>query len=625
MGKKLVVQPLLPSANVVPAINRTSSSSISVTINSMLNSIKKTRNFPVLLLIVGILFWIILLFTFAQLQHRLKYDGRNDGSGANLIQNIKHPISHAICNEHNSNGIGIGEFQTMKKLETELNAGWNQTDRPTKVLTLGTHGYIKRDLPIYESAFSQKTMVLLPKPNDGKLHQHTDFDAVLCLSFNTESCLSKEEFSLIGRNRKINRIKSLREVLWSKNTFCDTLTQATESFPSADFFFPCWVLPEQYDKLVSDSTRLRITRWISKPRSLGAGMGITIIDSLKEIKRHSTHVVQQYMKNPHLLIGADEGKHKWDMRTYVLVTSVVPLRAYVYKRGLVRLATSPYSDDCKSHNQTACLTNTSINKKMEGAKLKDITWSFKKLKDYLTDRVYNEMFTRMQRAVGMTLLGALPAFMREWEGHTENCEFCYQLLGVDVIFDDKLNPKVIECNGEPSMQTTGGGKTHYDITKKNMIHDLVNLVYQDSSAVKDMYRSIQQLANDCVKSNANGKIKLRKIDVSYLLDFFRESKVKGDFSPVYPHPVHNQEYRKFLVHLLSVPTFSKKIQKQMKSVLQSHDLVSDFTTSKQATTQKAGSSQELTKPVHPPRDLPKKKEITVRESDDDDDDNEDDV
>lgn len=80
-------------------------------------------------------------------------------------------------------------------------------------------------------------------------------------------------------------------------------------------------------------------------------------------------------------------KFKWDLRSYVLVTSIVPLRAYVYSRGLVRVATTPYSNDCS--NVTACLTNTSLNKKVEGAKLKDITWSLQKLRKYLEERQEN--------------------------------------------------------------------------------------------------------------------------------------------------------------------------------------------------------------------------------------------
>lgn len=48
-------------------------------------------------------------------------------------------------------------------------------------------------------------------------------------------------------------------------------------------------------------------------------------------------VVQQYQSNPFLICG-----HKFDLRLYVVVTSYDPVRVYLYKEGLVRIASAPY-------------------------------------------------------------------------------------------------------------------------------------------------------------------------------------------------------------------------------------------------------------------------------------------
>lgn len=64
------------------------------------------------------------------------------------------------------------------------------------------------------------------------------------------------------------------------------------------------------------------------------------------------------------------------------MTSISPLRAYMYKEGLVRFASQPY--DQSAHNggdKTQFLTNTSINKKF--VNVNDLTWSFRRLKEYL--------------------------------------------------------------------------------------------------------------------------------------------------------------------------------------------------------------------------------------------------
>lgn len=54
---------------------------------------------------------------------------------------------------------------------------------------------------------------------------------------------------------------------------------------------------------------------------------------------------------------------KFDLRIYVYVSSLDPLRIYVYDEGLVRFASVPYSSSPSSYsNQFIHLTNYSINK-----------------------------------------------------------------------------------------------------------------------------------------------------------------------------------------------------------------------------------------------------------------------
>ena len=48
-------------------------------------------------------------------------------------------------------------------------------------------------------------------------------------------------------------------------------------------------------------------------------------------------VVCKYISNP-LLVN----RHKFDLRVYVLLTCIDPLRIYVYNEGLVRFASEPY-------------------------------------------------------------------------------------------------------------------------------------------------------------------------------------------------------------------------------------------------------------------------------------------
>ena len=104
--------------------------------------------------------------------------------------------------------------------------------------------------------------------------------------------------------------------------------------------------------------------WIVKPTSSSQGKGIFILDKLEYAPKHEACVISRYIDNPLLLFG-----HKFDLRIYVVVTCYDPLRIYVYREGLVRLATEKYTGNSEGKPDEgsvfAHLTNYSINKKNE--------------------------------------------------------------------------------------------------------------------------------------------------------------------------------------------------------------------------------------------------------------------
>lgn len=69
-------------------------------------------------------------------------------------------------------------------------------------------------------------------------------------------------------------------------------------------------------------------------------------------------MVQRYIKNPLLING-----YKFDLRIYVVVTSVNPLEAFLYRDGFGRFSTIPFSlDPNDKNNKYIHLTNVSIQK-----------------------------------------------------------------------------------------------------------------------------------------------------------------------------------------------------------------------------------------------------------------------
>ena len=93
---------------------------------------------------------------------------------------------------------------------------------------------------------------------------------------------------------------------------------------------------------------------------MSRGRGIYIIDDIAEVSVDELSIVSRYIANPLLING-----HKFDLRIYVCVTSVDPLRIYVFKEGLARFATQQYSSNVAKGNKFIHLTNYSINKKSQ--------------------------------------------------------------------------------------------------------------------------------------------------------------------------------------------------------------------------------------------------------------------
>jgi len=198
--------------------------------------------------------------------------------------------------------------------------------------------------------------------------------------------------------------------------------------------------------------------------------------------------VQRYIAKPLLIDGL-----KFDLRVYVLVTSVSPLRAFLLQDGLVRLATAPYVAPAASNlgNNTMHLTNYSINKDASGfvdaddggvaGSKRSIAW----LRGWLRQAGHNpdEAWSNVAHLLVKMLLAAQPklahvyhsaAGPRARRGHDTaagaaaglqsgadvaalkpseafHSGACWEILGCDIMFDSALRPWLIEVNHSPSL------------------------------------------------------------------------------------------------------------------------------------------------------------------------------
>ena len=75
--------------------------------------------------------------------------------------------------------------------------------------------------------------------------------------------------------------------------------------------------------------------WIVKPIGLSRGRGIFLTANPMELPAKDSSgrgfLVQRYIANPYLIRG-----RKFDLRVYLLITGIDPLKCYIYKDGFIR-------------------------------------------------------------------------------------------------------------------------------------------------------------------------------------------------------------------------------------------------------------------------------------------------
>jgi tubulin polyglutamylase TTLL5 len=124
-----------------------------------------------------------------------------------------------------------------------------------------------------------------------------------------------------------------------------------------------FILPKEYVAFLEVFSELedkegKFNYWIMKPAAMSRGRGISLVNDISQVSYGEPMVMQKYIKNPLLLNG-----YKFDLRVYVLVTSVNPLEVFIYNEGFGRFSTVPYTlDPNDKANKFIHLTNVSINK-----------------------------------------------------------------------------------------------------------------------------------------------------------------------------------------------------------------------------------------------------------------------
>lgn len=282
----------------------------------------------------------------------------------------------------------------------------------------------------------------------------------------------------IDETRGSNYLKPYQRVTHYNKTFSlgsksgydrvmKAFAQRTGQYPS--FYPQSYSLPNEFEELKEHFADSPL--WISKPGGGSRGNGITVIDTLPSNPRNQ-RIIQKYIDNPLLINGL-----KFDLRFYVAVLSLDPLRIYVHENGLVRLATEQYNDNFDDiSNRYAHLTNFSINKNGNFKVTNDMSqdgkgnkWTHRPFWPWLKEHGFNpdEIRNKIDDAFVTVIMASREIFLTQ-----KNHRNSFELFGFDVMLDDKGEVYILEVNVTPALGTSS--ELDYCV-KSPVVRDLFNI------------------------------------------------------------------------------------------------------------------------------------------------------
>lgn len=191
--------------------------------------------------------------------------------------------------------------------------------------------------------------------------------------------------------------------------------------------------------------------WIVKPANLARGMGIFISGNTARIVKLAQvqpTLVQEYLLEPCLF-----RKCKFDLRFIVLVTSINPLRLYVYRKFWIRSANIPYNRPSVPETM-CCLPDIEAGNEQHFTVMnykRDATFKQINCDEFIEEfgvdvwpDVESKIYSSFIELFSLSASTPAPTGMATEEGAT-----AFGVYGIDVMLNGKFDPYILEVNFNP--------------------------------------------------------------------------------------------------------------------------------------------------------------------------------
>jgi tubulin polyglutamylase TTLL6/13 len=302
--------------------------------------------------------------------------------------------------------------------------------------------------------------------------------------------------------------------MWSiahKVELARVMDRMSRSLPNVYNFHPkSFILPLQAATLQAHMAGIqkRADRtFIVKPDRGSQGRGILMVQDYDDLADYDESAVAQAYLSPLLLSG-----RKFDLRIYVLVTACDPIRAYIFKEGMVRFCTQDYIQPHSSNLDESYvhLTNFSLNKNNPSF---DFAKNKKSLSSVLTELTAagidsDKVIAGIDRIIRLTLIAGQPVLASSY--HTgislnDGKSRCFEILGFDILLDESGSPWLLEVNCMPSLASYSAFDADL---KKRVITDSLKILNIDPLFKRQCvqhFKTLSALGSVCAESNFDPK------------------------------------------------------------------------------------------------------------------------
>ncbi|EAY12297.1 Tubulin-tyrosine ligase family protein [Trichomonas vaginalis G3] len=370
--------------------------------------------------------------------------------------------------------------------------------------------------------------------------------------------LPDEDFEAVKPWQKLSHFHSV-DLIGRKDEFHQRIQELTERMGYSEtlFYQQTYILPDDFDKIINAWSTSQY--WILKPRASSKGQNIEVRDSSEQTYPPYPYLVQKYLDRPFLIMG-----RKFDIRFYTLVTSVEPMTIYIHRHGLGLFCTVPF-DKSKGVNEPRMhITNWEVNKNSEffvrpkgiEEKPEDSKWSLPFFFKWLQENGYDSEKIKkdMEYAAIKATIAGMDKVRDSHKNHVNNRHQCFELLGIDMLLDEDLNPTVVEINVSPGMTGTDSALDKWMKTEVLLdTYNMARIIDCDPEIGCDAANKIYDFEKKSVSKKRRENVEKEIIrpwddptfmDIEIIRDFVDEQERLRGFHLVFPNKENMMKYEK---------------------------------------------------------------------------------